>query len=105
MGFFDFVGKTFHTIEGVVTDSPIIGSLSKVASMVAHAIPGVGPVIDAAIPAVQAIFSNEAAHTSEASGEIDPALPHTVNLERSALEIKADLQEVGNGIKGIEEED
>lgn len=91
MGFFDFVGKALHTIEGVVTHSPIIGSLSKVANMVAHVIPGVGPVIDAVVPAVQAIFSNEAAHTSEAGGEIDPALPHIVNLERSAVEIKADL--------------
>lgn len=81
---------------------PIISGIEKVVGIVAHAIPGVGPVVDAAVPALQAVFSDDstpppppADDHREPPPSIEPLLqPLTVNLQRNTKEIEEVLSKV-----------
>ncbi|KAJ7868665.1 hypothetical protein B0H13DRAFT_1896996 [Mycena leptocephala] len=92
MGFFDFIGDAVNVVKGLVhSDSPLIQGLGSVASMVAHAIPGVGPVIDVAVPVLDAIFSD----SSSPSPIADPlSQPLTINLRRTEQQINEVLDSV-----------
>ncbi|EPE25013.1 hypothetical protein GLAREA_11594 [Glarea lozoyensis ATCC 20868] len=83
MGFFDFISKTVDVVKGVVVDNPIINRLGSVASIITHAIPGVGPVIDAATPALNAIFSQD----SKAERISDPSDPAVLNSEKPGVQV------------------
>ncbi|KAJ7130377.1 hypothetical protein C8R44DRAFT_731906 [Mycena epipterygia] len=96
MGFFDFIGKAVNVVKGIIhNDSPLIKGLGSVASMVAHAIPGVGPVIDVTVPALDAIFSDSSSPSQQSPTPVDPlSQPFMVNLKRTEGQINQVLDSV-----------
>ncbi|KAJ7130376.1 hypothetical protein C8R44DRAFT_978477 [Mycena epipterygia] len=72
MGFFDIIHKVVDIVKGVIpTDSPVIQGIGSVASMVAHAIPGVGPIVDAAVPALNTIFGDGSSPSQPSSTPVN----------------------------------
>ncbi|PTB34750.1 hypothetical protein M441DRAFT_32533 [Trichoderma asperellum CBS 433.97] len=59
MGFFDFISSAVKDVKNLILHSPIVKSLAPLAGIVAHAVPIVGPIIDNAAPATEAIFSKD----------------------------------------------
>ncbi|KAL4793925.1 hypothetical protein BDV19DRAFT_365609 [Aspergillus venezuelensis] len=99
MGFGDFLSKAIGAVGNLVSHSPIVKSLAPLAGIISHAVPIVGPIIDNAIPAIEAIFSKDS--TSPNPGE-DPkpptdeqlSAPVLIELKRQEGDIKAILQAV-----------
>jgi hypothetical protein len=96
MGFFDFMKRAISAVAGIdIEHSGIAKSLGSVAGMVAHAIPVVGPVIDAGVNALSAVFSNDSPPPQASGRDLKPELDQAIaiNLKRSEDEIKKALEE------------
>ncbi|KAF9886773.1 hypothetical protein FE257_011150 [Aspergillus nanangensis] len=91
MGFGSFLSEAFGAVKNLVTHSPIVKALAPLGGIIAHAVPMVGPIIDNAIPAIEAIFSKD--NTAPNAGE-DPKPPTSEQLSAPVLvELK---QQQGN---------
>ncbi|KAK5095984.1 hypothetical protein LTS08_007866 [Lithohypha guttulata] len=82
MGFFDFIGKAVGAVKNLVQQNPIVKEIANITGVVAHAVPGLGPAIDVAVPAMQAIFSDNSPSPSAPSNPLDqPA--NIINLRKT----------------------
>lgn len=61
-----------------------------------------GPVIDAVIPATQAIFSNDRPSVLTNAGEFNPQQQQILNLDRKPNEILQDIREIRDGLDAVE---
>ncbi|RHZ53091.1 hypothetical protein CDV55_102511 [Aspergillus turcosus] len=105
MGFGDFFSAAIGAVKNLVSHSPIVKSLAPLAGIISHAVPIVGPIIDNAIPAIEAIFSKD--NTSPNPGE-DPKPPTVEQLNAPVLvELKrqqGDITAILETVKGIKDE-
>ncbi|KAK4219463.1 hypothetical protein QBC37DRAFT_410100 [Rhypophila decipiens] len=74
MGIFDAIANVVSGVGNFVKNSPVLDTIGNLASMVTHVIPGVGPMIDAAVPAINAVFSRDS-DASRTANERGMTLP------------------------------
>ncbi|KAH0365217.1 hypothetical protein KCU65_g6192, partial [Aureobasidium melanogenum] len=80
MGIFNFVKKGIENVKNLIVHCPpIIKGLESLTEIVANAIPGVGPVVNAAIPALNGILGDR-----DKVSSILPPPPDTVLASKPA---------------------
>ncbi|KAJ5753474.1 uncharacterized protein N7511_007627 [Penicillium nucicola] len=100
MGFGSFLSQAVGAVKNIVSHSPIVKALAPLGGIIAHAVPGVGPIIDSAIPAVQVIFSKD--NTAPNAGE-EPKPPTFEQLNTPVLvELKRQNDEIQSVLKTAE---
>ncbi|KAL3476551.1 hypothetical protein BJX99DRAFT_258296 [Aspergillus californicus] len=116
MGFGDFFSAAVGAVKNLVSHSPIVKALAPLAGIIAQAVPIVGPIINNAVPALEAIFSKD--NASPNPGEDPKPLtpeqlnaPVLVELKRQHVDIQAILKTVqditddlGAGIQKLQDD-